>query len=194
MKITKILSVLAIVLCLYHSSIAQFTIKAGFTYSDISYHSVINANLYDPAVGFTGGVFYSNMLNRNFGLETGVTYFSIGAVKSASGNFDWRHGYIGIPFIISIQPTSFMSPGAGFMFSKKISSDKIYEDLYDNTLDMSGVIRLNINLFANLGFEMGYNHGFIPFSKVVETNTIGEIINTANYTNRHLYLTVNLRL
>lgn len=173
---------------------AQFRAKVGFTYSEISYHSVINANLYSPSLGFTGGIYYSKILNSTLGVETGVSYFNIGATKSKQGNLDWKHSYLGIPLVLSIQPSAILSPGIGVMFSKKIKSDMSFDNLYDSTLDFSGMIRINFNIFPNISFELGYNHGFIPFSEVVETDSIGEVLNVSKYTNRHLFLTVNFRM
>lgn len=194
MKTLKIFILLIICLISVQNLGAQFRVKAGFTYSEISYHSVTNADLFSPSLGFTGGIYYSKKFNSRIGVETGVSYFNIGAKKSNYGDLDWKHSYLGIPLVLLIQPSALLSPGIGVMFSKKINSDVSLENLYESELDFSSMIRLNLNIFPNISFELGYNHGFIPFTKISEINSAGEVINVRKYTNRHLFLTANFRL
>jgi hypothetical protein len=65
---------------------------------------------------------------------------------------------------------------------------------YDENFDVSGIIRLNLKLFQNLRFEVGYNHGFVPFSRIAETGVNGNLLREAKLGNQHLSLIAAFRL
>jgi hypothetical protein len=180
-------------LFLFNDSQAQFRAKAGITYADVNYQSVINANLYDPAVGLNLGVSWTNSLSRKVATEIGLSYFKIGASSAIPGNFDVKHNYIGLPLIFQLDPNSLFSVGAGLMASMKIGSTAP-EVFYEENFDASALLRLNVNVFQNLRFEIGYNHGFVAFSRISETGINGELLNEAKLRNRHISLMAAFRL
>jgi hypothetical protein len=187
----SIFIILAAMIFLYGKVNGQFRVKAGLTYSNLSFKSE-QFNPHGFAMNYILGLEYNFSAGNLFGVETGLNHYRLKNDDNGTSNSELFRSYISVPLIVSYLPKNLISPGIGILASSVVANDKIYEPI--KKVDVSGLVKLTVRPFEHIAFDLGYNLGFIPFARIEITDSNGNVTVTENLNNKFFYLRIGIDL
>lgn len=171
---------------LFNSASAQFYVKGG---------ALVNQINKDLKTIYKAKPSYMLGIGQEIGfsllaLDIGLNYYEIKQELNISKQIS-NNRLAGLSAQLRFKPSSFFDVGAGIMPSVSVSRD---EDIFEKSVDVSGLISIGVYPIKNIGVELGYNAGFIPYSTIEIKDSVGATIDQIDSNRNFYHLALKVRL
>ena len=200
----RILVIACLVLTTAQWASAQVGLKAGFNYSTLHYQEtdVIIVDLFNENIGWKFGpylgIYYQKEWNQKFASAIEVIYSQKGLDNKSNflgaSDVQVNFHYLSIPLMLYYRPTENLSLGIGtevaYLIDRTTNQEdlimpEIFEDLYDQEIDVSLNIGTKLRITNRLWLESRFNVGILPVQELQFTDANGEVVDEARSYNRN---------